>query len=81
MISAPVLTLAALAVWLCLAILMPWVRARQQSRLFWALVVSGVPMLGWLTLSWGPSAGVAGFAIGLLLLFRRPAAALRRPLR
>ncbi len=81
MITAPILTIAGYAAWLCLAMLMPRITLRHGSRLFWALVIAGVPILGWLTLYWGPTAGVAGFALGLLLLFRRLGASMRRPLR
>lgn len=78
MISPHILTLAGFGLWLCLAVPMPWMRAYLRQRLFWVLFVTGVPILGWLTLYWGPTAGVAAFAIGLWLLFRRPATPLRR---
>lgn len=81
MISAPILTVAGFAVWMCLAVLMPLMRLSHRSRMFWALFVTGVPILGWLTLYWGPTAGVGGFILGLWLLFRRPAGAWRRPVR
>lgn len=78
MISSHILTLSAFALWLCLAVVMPWIRTQYRQRLFWALFVTGVPILGWLTLYWGPTAGVASLAIGMWLLFRRPVVSLRR---
>lgn len=74
-----ILPLAAFGGWFCLSLLIPWLRERSRARLFWALVVTGVPILGGLTLFWGPSAGVGAFALGLWLLFRGPAAPITRP--
>jgi hypothetical protein len=65
-------TFAVAAVWLLLACLLPWLRPHHRPRAFWALVATGVPVLGWLTLNWGPILGVAGFALGLAALFWPP---------
>ena len=74
-----ILSLAAFGGWFCLALLIPWLRAHHRVRLFWALVVAGVPILVGLTLFWGPSAGVGAFALGLWLLFRGPSGPIRGP--
>lgn len=70
--------LVAFGVWLCLAMAMPRLHMHHRPRLFWILIVAGVPILGWLTLYWGPTAGVGAFALGLWLLFRGPFDPLRR---
>ena len=70
----PLLALAVAAVWLTLACLTPRLQRRWQRRASWALGLAGVPVLGWLTLEWGPGLGVLGFGLGLLLLLGRPTA-------
>lgn len=65
-------TMAVSAGWLLLACLQPYLGPHHRPRAFRALVALGVPTLGWLTLHWGPMLGVAGFALGLVLLFRPP---------
>ena len=72
MTGLPILTLAVSACWLLLACLLPFFRPHHRARAFWALVAVGVPVLGWLTLNWGPMLGVAGFALGLAILFWPP---------
>lgn len=66
------ISFAAILGWLVLACLLPNLRAHHRPRAQWALVASGVPMLGWLTLNWGPMAGSAGFALGLAALLWPP---------
>ena len=39
----------------------------------WALIVTGIPILGFVTLQAGPVAGLCGLALGALLI-RRPRA-------
>ena len=70
----PLLALAGAAVWLTLACLPPPLSRRWQRRASWVLVLAGVPVLGWLTLEWGPGLGVLGFGLGLLMLLGRPTA-------
>lgn len=72
MSAALIITLAVALGWLALACLLPLLRTRHRPRAFWALVATGVPVLGWLTLNWGPVAGVAGFTLGLAVLFWPP---------
>ncbi|WEF25215.1 DUF2484 family protein [Paracoccus sp. S3-43] len=76
MIHSAVLALAVVAGWLALAVLQRRLPVRQRSRAFWALIVTGIPVLGWLTLTGGPIAGVAGLALGFAILLRAPR---RRP--
>nr|WP_246588092.1 DUF2484 family protein [Paracoccus bogoriensis] len=45
---------------------------RGRALFICALVLAGVPLLGWLTLRWGPGPGVLGLALGLLALGRPP---------
>lgn len=72
MTATLVLPLAAFGLWLCLAASLPRLRTSWRLRLFWLLIAAGVPILGWLTLHWGPTAGIGAFAIGLWLLLRPP---------
>lgn len=61
-------TLAAAALWLVAARLIPALRARHRGGAFWTLVLTGVPLLGALTLHFGPGAGVLGFAVAIAAL-------------
>lgn len=70
--TLPLTAAAVTGVWLCLACLVPMLAPRWRPRANWCLVTFGVPILGWLTLVWGPGIGVLGFALGLLALGRRP---------
>lgn len=70
MSTIDIITLGVLAAWMALAVLLPWLRPHHRPRGFWALVATGVPVLGWLTLNWGPMAGVSGFVVGLAVLLR-----------
>lgn len=72
------LALSLVVVWLVAACLMTLLPARWHPRATWALVLAGVPALGWLTLLWGPGIGVAGLGLGLLILLGRPTARRRR---
>ncbi|WP_343039849.1 DUF2484 family protein [Paracoccus limosus] len=69
--------LAALS-WAVLACLLPMVRARWYYPAIWALIVVGVPVLGWLTYLCGPGFGVLFLALGLSLLVWPPVEAMRR---
>ena len=57
--------------------LAPVILPRHANAASWVLVASGIPVLGWLTLHWGPMAGVSALACGAVLLSRPPLA--RRP--
>ncbi|ARC35757.1 DUF2484 domain-containing protein [Paracoccus yeei] len=65
-------------VWAALACLLPLVRMRRRPPCLFALVVCGVPVLGWLTLICGPGFGVLFLALGLSLLVWPPLESLRR---
>lgn len=65
-------TLVAGGGWLLLACLLPWLRLHHRARAYWALVALGVPVLGLLTLHWGPMAGAASLTLGLAILFWPP---------
>lgn len=58
--------------WFALAFMQRRLYPRQRVRGFWALVVVGIPLLGWLTLTGGPIAGVTGLALGIGVLLRAP---------
>nr|WP_256447741.1 DUF2484 family protein [Paracoccus marinaquae] len=60
------------ALWALLACLVPFWAERYRFHAFWVMVFLGVPVLGWLTLQWGPGVGVAAFALGLAILFWPP---------
>lgn len=63
--------LTASALWLVAAVL---VTARQAMALAGlarlALVVTGVPLVGWITYALGPLAGLGGLLIGAAVLLR-----------
>ena len=46
--------------------------------IMWVLIISGVPVLGWLTYLYGPACGVLFLLLGLSLLVWPPVEALRR---
>lgn len=69
--------LAALA-WAALACLLPMVRPKWQHSAIWSLIVTGVPVLGWLTYLCGPGFGVLFLALGLSLLVWPPIDWMRR---
>jgi hypothetical protein len=58
--------------WVVLASLIPYLRDRYQFNASWLMVALGVPVLGWLTLNWGPGIGVGAFALGFCVLLRQP---------
>lgn len=58
--------------WLVVASLIPYLRPRYHFSASWLMVALGVPVLGWLTLHWGPGVGVGAFSIGFLVLLRQP---------
>ncbi|MDO5648222.1 DUF2484 family protein [Paracoccus sp. (in: a-proteobacteria)] len=56
--------------WLVLACAVRFLPIRWRLRAVWGLVAVGVPILGWLTLRYGPGAGVLAFAAGAALLYQ-----------
>lgn len=67
----PALPLVAAVLWVAMAWPLPRLPGRMRRRLGWGLALAGVPVLGLLTLNWGPGLGVAGLGIGLALLVWR----------
>lgn len=62
--------------WLLLMALTRCLPAARRVVGLWIMVALGVPVLGWITWIWGPSAAIAGLALGtaaVLLALRRPA--------
>lgn len=78
MIAPATLSLLAAGFWLVVACLIPFLRIGRRAALFWVMVLAGVPVLGWLTLHWGPVPGFGALSLGLWLLMRAPVAAIRR---
>lgn len=74
----PYVAVIVAVLWSGVACLLPFVRHHWQFAVLWALVVTGVPVLGWLTYLFGPAGGVLFLAIGLALLVWPPAEVLRR---
>ncbi|MDB6177534.1 DUF2484 family protein [Paracoccus sp. Z330] len=72
MTSVQIIALGMSCAWLILAIALPRRGEVGDLRVFWGLIAFGVPVLGLVTLNWGPMAGAAGFALGLALLLRPP---------
>lgn len=60
--------LIAAVIWTCLTCLARLGPPRWRQAVFWGVVMSGVPVLGWLTFAFGPGVGVATLALGLLLV-------------
>ncbi len=65
-------TVAVVLGWVALAAIQRRLQARHRNQAFWALILIGIPVLGWLTLNGGPMAGVAGLALGIAVLLRAP---------
>ena len=62
------------AIWLLVAVLIlarPHSRPRMRTIVLWALVITGVPVLGWTTWSNGPFFGL-GLLIAAALILRWP---------
>ncbi|MFC3571302.1 DUF2484 family protein [Paracoccus sp. TOH] len=78
LIAHPVGAALCAVLWGVAACLLPFVRLRWRHSALWALVLCGVPVLGWLTYLCGPGFGVLFLAIGLSLLVWPPFEALRR---
>ncbi|WP_240643568.1 DUF2484 family protein [Paracoccus siganidrum] len=78
MIVPSYLSLLVASAWLVAACLIPFLRAKHRPAAFWGLVLVGVPVLGWLTLHWGPVMGFGAFAMGLWVLLRSPLQTVRR---
>ncbi|WP_157994844.1 DUF2484 family protein [Paracoccus tegillarcae] len=65
------------ALWLIVALFAPLIFPRRGTVAVWTLIAVGIPVLGWLTLHWGPMAGVSALAAGAVLISSPPLA--RRP--
>lgn len=72
MISQPNLAVAATLLWLVLALVIPRLSLRHLGAMLWLLALAGVPVLGWVTLHWGPGPGFGSFGLGLVVLARAP---------
>ncbi|RJE86484.1 DUF2484 family protein [Paracoccus onubensis] len=57
--------------WLFLACFLPRRSPVGQARLVAGMIAIGVPILGWLTLHWGPAVGICAFAAGLGAILHR----------
>lgn len=68
MTDAALLAVVATGIWLALAILVVRLRGRGRGSARGLLVLAGVPLLGWLTLKWGPGPGVLCLLLGLAAL-------------
>ncbi|WP_234853596.1 DUF2484 family protein [Paracoccus everestensis] len=72
MTQGVLITIAVVLGWIVLAAIQRRLQARHRNRAFWALILIGIPVLGWLTLNGGPMVGVAGLAMGIVVLLRAP---------
>lgn len=68
----PLLAALLALLWGVMACLWPLVPARLAHAALWALVLTGVPVLGWLTYLCGPGFGVLFLSLGLSLLVWPP---------
>ncbi|WP_299358202.1 DUF2484 family protein [uncultured Paracoccus sp.] len=68
--AAALVAVVAAGLWLGAAAVSAHLPPRPRGWAAWALVLTGVPLLGCLTLYWGPTAGLALFGAGILLLIR-----------
>ena len=66
------LPLIAAIVWLILALLIPLFAPHRRGLTTRIMVALGVPVLGWLTLRGGPTAGLLALTLGVAVLFWRP---------
>lgn len=57
--------------WLVLVCFLPRRAPLGQARLLAGMIIIGVPVLGWLTLHWGPGVGLGAFAAGLGAILHR----------
>lgn len=58
-------------IWIGLVCAIRLLKPKHQPLAVWLAVFLGVPLLGLLTLIWGPAAGGAAFLFGAGLLFLR----------
>ncbi|RDW12543.1 DUF2484 family protein [Paracoccus thiocyanatus] len=72
LVSHPGAAALGAVLWGLMACSLPFVRLRWRHSALWALVVCGVPVLGWLTYLCGPGFGVLFLALGLSLLVWPP---------
>ncbi|UXU74897.1 MULTISPECIES: DUF2484 family protein [unclassified Paracoccus (in: a-proteobacteria)] len=70
--SHPLIAAGCAILWGICACLLPRVSARKRSAMLWGLVLTGVPVLGWLTYLLGPVFGVLFLSLGLSLLVWPP---------
>ena len=70
--AGPALPLALALLWLAAAAAIPFLRAHRRWPALWLLIATGVPLVGLMTLKFGPVAGLIGFALGVLMLARPP---------
>ncbi|MDT1061558.1 DUF2484 family protein [Paracoccus sp. CPCC 101403] len=64
--------------WAFLSCMLPFLRPGPRHVALWALVLAGVPVLGWLTFLYGPGFGVLFMALGLSILVWPPVEWMRR---
>lgn len=57
--------------WFVLVCFLPRRSPLGQARLLAGMITIGVPVLGWLTLHWGPGVGLGAFAAGLGAILHR----------
>ena len=76
--SHPFVAAGCAVLWAVAACLLPFARPRQRHAALWALVLCGVPVLGWLTYLCGPGFGVLFLSLGLSLLVWPPFETRRR---
>lgn len=72
MTLSAILALAVVLGWLILARLARGLRRRWRPRALWSLIFAGVPVLGWLTYTCGPLAGLGFLCLGVLSLMPLP---------
>lgn len=72
-----VLAIIAAMMWGIAAALVPLLAGRRHVLALWALVATGVPVLGALTYILGPAVGVGALVTGLLILLFSPVAYVR----
>lgn len=68
----PVIAMSITGLWLFAACLISLLVPPHRGRARAVLIAMGVPILGWLTLVWGPGIGVTTFTLGLLALVLQP---------
>lgn len=67
-----IVSVGAAGLWLLAGALRGFLPLDQRAPAMWVLIFTGVPLLGWLTMNWGPTAGLAACAVGAAVLMRAP---------